>query len=101
MGKQQLYLQDNAKEQTNACKFSVKLRFNDLTCEELATIHEAKMNNQAAEDDDTCGLKLHPSCCVDVVTKLIADGLPRNSTKRLKRILLMVLLIKCTVLKMM
>ena len=73
MGKQKLYLQDNAKEQTNACKFSVTLRFNELTCEELATILEAKMNNQAAEDDDTCGLKLHPSCCVDVVTMLIAE----------------------------
>ncbi|KAI8017630.1 Stage V sporulation protein K [Camellia lanceoleosa] len=55
-------------------RFSISLQFNDLTCEELAMILKAKMNDDRSEEDNPmCGLKLHPSCSVDMVGKLIAE----------------------------
>ncbi|KAF9612476.1 hypothetical protein IFM89_000224 [Coptis chinensis] len=44
--------------------------FNDFSSEEIAQIVHLKMNKQA-EESHMYGFKLHPSCSVDAITKLI------------------------------
>ncbi|KAJ0097972.1 hypothetical protein Patl1_27424 [Pistacia atlantica] len=46
------------------------LKFEDLSCEELANVLHIKMNNQA-KDSLLHGFKLHSSCSVDAIARLI------------------------------
>nr|DAD26921.1 TPA_asm: hypothetical protein HUJ06_028389 [Nelumbo nucifera] len=47
--------------------------FGDFSSEELAQILHLKMNNQA-EDSPLYGFRLHPSCSVEAIKKLIEKG---------------------------
>ncbi|KAI3455432.1 hypothetical protein Pfo_012095 [Paulownia fortunei] len=58
-------------------RFSARLQFDDLTCEELAMILQKKASNKG-ENDLICGFELDASCSTGNVAQVIAELTPEN-----------------------
>lgn len=55
-------------------RFSAVVNFGDSSCEELALILTTMMNDDRKEEYDMYGFKLHSSCSIDTITKIIQKG---------------------------
>ncbi|KAL1538353.1 stage V sporulation protein K-like [Salvia divinorum] len=58
-------------------RFSARLQFDDLTCEDLAMILERKASIKE-ENDLLCGFELDSSCSTDSIARMIAELTPQN-----------------------
>lgn len=58
-------------------RFSARLQFDDLTCEDLAMILQKKASNKG-ENDLICGFELDTSCGTDNIAQMIAELTPEN-----------------------
>lgn len=58
-------------------RFSARLQFDDLTCEDLAMILEKKARIKG-ENDLLCGSDLDSSCSTDSIARMIAELTPQN-----------------------
>lgn len=58
-------------------RFSTRLQFDDLTCEDLAMILEKKAGIKG-ESDMLCGFELDSSCSTDSIARTIVELTPHN-----------------------
>lgn len=58
-------------------RFSVRLQFDDLTCEDLAMILQKKASNKR-EDSLICGFELDASCSSHNIAQMIDEFAPEN-----------------------
>lgn len=80
-------------------RFSARLQFDDLTCEDLAMILERKASIKE-ENDLFCGFELDSSCSTDSIARTIAELTPRNLRSLLNAHLLDQMLIEAKKLAM-
>ncbi|KAG8379956.1 hypothetical protein BUALT_Bualt07G0143500 [Buddleja alternifolia] len=74
-------------------RFSARLQFDDLTCEELAMILQKKANKKG-EDNLMCGFEFDASCSTENITQIIAEIVPGNLSSILNAHLLDQMLIE-------
>ncbi|KAH6781217.1 hypothetical protein C2S52_000018 [Perilla frutescens var. hirtella] len=74
-------------------RFSARLQFDDLTCEDLAMILQKKATIKG-EDDLICGFELDSSCSTDDIAQMISELTPENLRRVLNAHLLDQMLIE-------
>lgn len=58
-------------------RFSAAVNFTDFSCEQLALIITLMMHENKREDY-MYGYKLHPSCSIETISKIIQKGVPEK-----------------------
>lgn len=74
-------------------RFSARLQFDDLTCEELALILQKKASIKG-ENDLLCGFELDSSCSTENIAQTISELTPENLRRLLNAHLLDQMLIE-------